>query len=680
MAAMAQISIGDLFRAAETLEKAGDGAGAIDLYKKWIAYNPGDANLHAAMFNYAVVMARFGDAAGAINVLRDCIRLKPDFLQPYINLGRLLEDSGLAGNAIGQWFDLVKRMPELNGENLRHKLMALQQAGRVLETHHLDIAAEDVLRQSLDLKPDQPEVVQHWVALRQKQCKWPVITPWEGVTKQMLVGQISPLTAAVIYDDPVFQVARSWHYAKDLIKLPSKVYGAFAQRQQPRPQRLKIGYVSSDLREHAVGFGLSEALELHDKSRFEIHAFYCGIANDDATKQRIKGSVEHWTDIRSMDDDAAAALIHEAEIDILIDLNGYTRDARTPVFARKPAPIQVNWYGFPGTMGTPYHHYIIGDDTVIPPGDEVFFTERVLRIPVYQPNDRKRKVANEAPLKTAENLPENGFVFCCLNGAQKITEPMFVAWMEILRGVPNSVLWLLDTSIETNERLRVMAGQHGVEGHRICFAPKRPNAVHLARYQLADLFLDTFPYGAHTTASDAMWMGTPVLTMPGESFASRVCGSLVRSAGMPELITHSIQDYVAEAIRLGTNPAEASMLKEKLLANRDSSILFDTAKLVSSLEGAYDTMWDEFAAGQLPRPDLRNLDAYEQVAIDLNTKDGAYDANAYRLGLSAIDALYPLTPDNRLWPSARDGAEAAAKTIEGAGPSDSAQTSQRKVA
>ncbi|MEO6608434.1 MAG: glycosyl transferase [Aestuariivirga sp.] len=673
---MAQISIADLFRSAEALEKAGSVAEAIDLYKKWIAYNPGDANLHAAMFNYAVVMARFGDVAGAINVLRDCIRLKPDFLQPYINLGRLLEDSGLAGNAIGQWLDLVKRMPELNGENLRHKLLALQQAGRVLETHHLDIAAEDVLRQSIDLKPHQPEVVQHWVALRQKQCKWPVITPWEGVTKQDLIGQISPLTAAVIYDDPVFQIARSWHYAKDLIKLPGKFYGNFDERQAARPQRLKIGYVSSDLREHAVGFGLSEALELHDKGRFEIHAFYCGIANDDPTKQRIKGSVEHWTDIRSIDDDAAAALINEAKIDILIDLNGYTRDARTPIFARRPAPIQVNWYGFPGTMATPYHHYVIGDETVIPPEQEIHFTEKVLRIPVYQPNDRKRKVATEMPLRASENLPESGFVFCCLNGAQKITEPMFAAWMEILRGVPNSVLWLLDTSLETNERLRAMAVQHGVEGHRICFAPKRPNAQHLARYQLADLFLDTFPYGAHTTASDAMWVGTPVLTMPGESFASRVCASLVGAAGVPELITHSIQDYVAEAIRLGSNPSAAAALKEKLRANRDSSILFDTAKLVSSLEQAYDTMWSEFSAGQLPKPDLRNLDSYEQVAVELNAKGETYDVEAYRRGLSAIDALYPLAPDNRLW---RGNSDSTGQGVN-VDSAEGASSRQRKVA
>jgi predicted O-linked N-acetylglucosamine transferase (SPINDLY family) len=646
---MAQISIADLFRSAEILERAGKGAEAVDLYKKWIAFNAADPNLHAAMFNYAVVMARLGDSAGAITILRDCIRLKPEFLQPYINLGRLLEDGGLAGNAISQWLDLVKRLPDVNGDNLRHKLLALQQAGRVLENHHLDVAAEDVLRQSLDLKPDQPEVAQHWVALRQKQCKWPVIAPWEGVTQHHLIGNISPLSAAVMYDDPVFQLGRAWRYAKDQIKRPGKVYGPHDDRKGPRPQRLKIGYVSSDLREHAVGFGLSEALEVHDRSRFDIHAFYCGIPHDDGTKQRIKAAVEHWTDIRAMTDDQAAACAHEAGIDILIDVNGYTRDARTAIFAGKPAPIQANWYGFPGTMGTPYHHYVIGDDTVIPAGDEIYYTERVVRIPIYQPNDRKRKIAAEMPRKADENLPETGFVFCCLNGAQKITEPMFAAWMEILRAVPDSVLWLLDSSAETNARLRQMAVQLGVEEHRLCFAPKRPNPLHLARYQLADLFLDTLPYGAHTTSSDAMWMGTPVVTVPGKSFATRVCASLVRSAGVPELIANSMQDYIALAIRLGNNPAETRKFKEKLLANRASSTLFDTNKLVASLEQTYDTMWEEFASGNLPRPDLRNLEVYEQVAIDLKAKGDACDVETYRKALAAVDAVYPLVPDNRLW-------------------------------
>ncbi|MBG1232604.1 glycosyl transferase [Aestuariivirga litoralis] len=646
---MTQISIVELFKAAESLEKGGDGAGAVNLYKNWVAFNADNPHLHAAMFNYAVVMARHGDSAGAINVMRDCIRLKPDFLPPYINLGRLLEDCGQAGSAISQWLELSKKLPEVTGENIRHKLMAQQQAGRVLEGNHLDVPAEDVLRQSIDIKPDQPEVVQHWIALRQKQCKWPVMEAWEGVTTRDLLKHISPLSTSVMYDDAVMQLGRAYSYAKTLVKRPPQSFGKFEDRMQPRAEKLRIGYVSSDLREHAVGFGMSEALELHDRERYEIHAFYCGIAHDDATKQRIKNSVDSWTNITGMSDDDAAALIHAAKIDILIDLNGYTRDARTAVFARRPAPVQVNWYGFPGSMATPYHHYLIADEVTIPRESEAYFTEKVLRIPVYQPNDRKRKISAEMPKRADENLPEQGFVFCCLNGTQKITEPLFTAWMEILRNVPGSVLWLLDSVAETHARLKAIATKLGVDENRLCFAPKRPNPLHLARYQLADLFLDTFPYGAHTTSSDAMWVGTPVLTMPGQSFASRVCASLVRAAGTPELIVPDLATYIATATRLGLNPSEVQDFKVRLRASRDLCVLFDTNLLVSSLESLYDQMWEDFASGNLPQPDLRNLDIYEDIALAHQAQSGPVDAPSYQAALAAWNDFYPLQLDSRLW-------------------------------
>ncbi|MCA0433188.1 MAG: glycosyl transferase [Proteobacteria bacterium] len=660
---MAQQSIVELFRNAEKLETAGDSPGAVSLYKTWIALNPADPHLHAAMFNYAVVMARGGDKVGAVNVLRDCIRLKPDFQPPHINLGRLLEDLGQSGTAVSQWLDFVKTLPEINGDGIKHKIMALQQVGRVLEGNHVDGPAEDALRQSIDIRPNQPEVIQHWIALRQKQCKWPVIQGWEGVSKEALLAHISPLSAAVMYDDPVLQLGRAWRYARSLIKRPQTIHADHAARRAARPNRLKIGYVSSDLREHAVGFGLSEALGLHDTDRYDIHAYYCGIAKEDATKERIRGSVEHWTDISGMSDDDAAAAIQADGIDILIDVNGYTRDARTAVFARRPAPIQVNWYGFPGTMGTPYHHYVIADDIVVPREDEIFFTERVLRIPCYQPNDRKRIVAEETPSRASENLPEEGFVFCCLNGSQKITAAIFDAWMEILRGVQGSVLWLLDSTADTHVRLRQMAEERGVAGERLCFAPKRPNPQHLARYRLADLFLDTYPYGAHTTASDAMWMGAPVLTVPGRSFASRVCASLVTAGGAPELVCATLQDYIARAIALGNDRDAALALREKIEQVRNSSVLFDTDLLVRSLEGLYEQMWEDFAQDRLPQPDLRNLAVYEEVALALNAEASDVSMKDYAIALSAYNAHYPLLPDNRLW---RKGSQADLHRLQAA--------------
>jgi predicted O-linked N-acetylglucosamine transferase (SPINDLY family) len=646
---MSKMTITELFSEAGRLETTGEIAKAVSLYESWIALHASDPHLHAALFNFAVVQGRAGNKFAAINTLRQAIRLKPDFQPPYINLGRMLEDVGQGGEAVTQWMSLVNQLGTVNGESMKHKLMALQQMGRVLENGHIDGPAEDALRMSLELNPHQPEVGQHWIALRQKQCKWPVFETSEFTPKAAVLANISPLSNAVMLDDPVFQLARAASYAKSSIAIPSAPAPDHEARKGARPQKLKIGYVSSDLREHAVGFGLSEVMEIHDRQRFEIHAYYCGIDREDATKARIRGAVDHWTDINGMSDDAAAQHIMAAGIDILVDVNGYTRDARTAVFARCPAPVQVNWYGFPGTMGTPYHHYVIADPYVVPDGSEIFFSEKVLRMPCYQPNDRKRKVAAQTPSRAAENLPDEGFVFCCLNGSQKITEPVFEAWMRILEGVPGSTLWLLDTIPSTNERLRQMAAARGIDPVRLRFAPKRPNPQHLARYPLAGLFLDTFPYGAHTTASDALWMGTPVLTMAGRTFAARVCAGLVTAAGLPELVMPDIDSYVARAIAIASDAQLAAGLRTRIEQKRAASLLFNTDSLVAGLEGLYDIMWSDFATGHLPVPDLRNLSVYEEIAIKLHSTGADFAIEDYQRHLATLHGYAPLWPDNRLW-------------------------------
>lgn len=646
-----QSTIAALFRDAEQIETAEGAATAFQLYRQWIAFNPQDPHLAAAHFNMAVVAQRSGDSFAAINALRDALRIDPDFHPSYINLGRLLEDLGQSGAGVSQWLALVGKLSAVNGTTLRHKLMALHQLGRVLEFNHADAAAEDALRQAIDLSPDQPQAVQHWIALRQKQCKWPVIESWDGVAAHRLLANISPLSTAVLFDDPVFQLARAASYARQSIARPAHVH-THASRRGPRSARLRIGYVSSDLREHAVGFGLPEVMELHDRSRFEIHAYYCGIAREDETRRRLRDGVDHWSDIGGLTDDAAAERIAADGIDILVDVNGYTRDARTAVFARRPAPIAASWFGFPGTMATPYHHYVIADDFVVPEGSERFFTERVLRLPCYQPNDRKRKVDPAPPQRSGEGLPEQGFVFCCLNGAQKITPQVFAAWMRILAATEDSVLWLLDSSPETNERLRSMAAAAGIAPERLCFAPKRPNPQHLARYALADLFLDTFPYGAHTTASDAMWMGTPVLTVAGHGFAARVCAGLVTAAGMADLVCTDLDAYVARAIAIATAPDVAAELRRRLRASRDSCTLFDTPLLVRSLEALYDRMWEEFRSGDLPVPNLTNLGIYEEIGLSqlAGTEGESVPPALYAAELARWAEHEPLAPDGRLLP------------------------------
>ncbi|MGD1037340.1 MAG: glycosyl transferase [Roseiarcus sp.] len=649
-------TIGELFGQAEKLETDGETLSSANLYKSWIACNPGNPLLHAAYFNYGVALAKSGDRLGAINATREGIRLNPDFQPPYINLGRLLEDAGQAGAAIEQWLDLTGRLKEINGESVKNKLTALQQLGRVLESHQLDGPAEDALRQSLDISVAQPEVIQHWIALRQRQCKWPAVAEWDRAPASALMAGISPLSLANLLDDPMFQLARAWKYNREFIKpvqnprsLP--VHSPALRR---RTGKLRIGYVSSDLREHAVGFAMTDVFEQHDRDRFEIYAYYCGIDRVDSTRLRIMKSVDHWLDINGLSDEEAAARIGQDEVDILVDLNGYTKDARTRVFSLCPAPIAVNWFGFPGTMGSPYHHYIIADEHIIPQESEIYYSEKVARLSCYQPNDRKRRVAAERPMRSDERLPDDAFVFCCLNGMQKVTPQTFANWMTILAQTPGSVLWLLDGGEETDARVRDLAAQSGVAPERLIFAAKKPNPEHVARYALADLFLDTFPYGAHTTAADAMWMGAPILTTPGKSFASRVCASLANAAGIGELVCAAQEIYVARAIELARNPQRISALKQRLLTGRQSSLLFDTLRLVCDLENLYRGMWEEFQGGRRPVPDLSNLDAYHEIAVALSLEGyRPLEPDEYRRRyqdkLEDRHAIDPIRPDSRLW-------------------------------
>lgn len=649
--------IGTLFGLAETREAQGDIQGAVALYRNWVARNPAHPLLHAAYFNYGVALNKSGDRYGAMNALRAALSLKPDFMPSHINLGRLLEDDGQFDAAVTQWLTLVSQTGLIDGSSVKHKLVALQQIGRVLETFQQDEPAEDALRQSLEINENQPEVAQHWIALRQRQCKWPAVTPSEHVSLKALFTHISPLSLAVHSDDPMFQLARAFKYSKELTGPPRRplCHATAAKERASLRQKLRIGYVSSDLREHAVGFAMADVLETHDRQAFEITAYYCGIDRPDGTKDRSQKSVDHWVDITRLPDEQAAQRIREDGIDILIDLNGYTKDARSRIFSYRPAPVTVNWFGFPGTMGSAHHHYIIADPIVVPEEDEIFYSEKVLRLACYQPNDRKRVVANEPLSREGAGLPADGFVYCCLNGCQKLTPEVFASWLTILRQVPDSVLWLLSGGAETDKRLRQLAANGGIAAERLIFAEKMPNPQHLARYQLADLFLDNSPYGAHTTASDAMWMGVPVLTYPGKTFASRVCASLVHAAGLGDLVCDSENSYVARAIALGKDRAQIETLKARLLSSRSSSRLFDTPALVRDLEELFRHMWTEAVEGRLPKPDHTNLNDYFDIGLDIAVNGKVPAARdelckLYRDRLEAWNSAIRLPRDSRLWP------------------------------
>jgi predicted O-linked N-acetylglucosamine transferase (SPINDLY family) len=648
------IAIGQLFALAEQYKAAGHRNASIELYKSWIAYHPDDPFLYAAYFNYGTTLNDAKDRFGAINAFRDSSRLKPDFYQAHLSLGLTLEQIGRKGEAITEWLSVSTALATVTGETVAHRIYALEQIGRVLEALDRDGPAEDALRQRLELGSDD-KVIQHWIALRMRQCKWPVLIDTDRMKRRALLAGISPLSLANFSDDPMFQLATAYRYNKTLIGVQTNVRRWDAPGPSRAARRLRIGYVSSDFREHAVGFSMADVLALHDRDRFEIYAYYCGIENDDSTKMRTRDAVDHWFDINSLSDEETASRIEADAIDILVDLNGYTKGARTRVFALRPAPIAVNWFGYPCTMGSPYHHYILADETVIPQGSERFYSETVLRLPCYQPNDRNRVVSTRPPSRAEQGLPDDGFVFCCLNGLQKLTALTFDRWMLILAAVPDSVLWLLGGTPDTQDRLRARATLSSVAPERLIFAAKIANPDHLARYALADLFLDNLPYGAHTTAADALWMALPVLTLPGRSFASRVCASLLSAAGLGDLICATPEIYVARAIALGRDRAAAAALKNQLAAGRDTCLLFDTPRLVAHLEDLYRQMWTDFEHGRLPTPDLANLDVYHEIGTNLDVEGiELLSADAYRAlyadKLAGWDATYPLKPDNRLWP------------------------------
>jgi predicted O-linked N-acetylglucosamine transferase (SPINDLY family) len=667
------LGLSEAISAAHELTAAGRSDLSIQLYRIWTKFNADHPLVHTIHFNRAVLHSDRGELDAAELALREAIALNPDFSPAYVNLGGVLERKGAIGDAVLAWNVGAERLAAVTGQSFKYKAMTLKQMARVLLDHHQADAAESTLQRCLELDPTQRDAASQYSALRLSRCRWPVAAQ-DVLARAEFVRGIQPLTMAAYTDDPLLQLGSAWLYIKDDIPpVPARL--STDRRHAPidlSGRRLRIGYVSSDLRDHAIGYLMAELFELHDREAVEVFAYYCGIPDDGSPlTQRIKAAVEHWVDIRGLDDNAAAARIGADGIDILVDVNGMTKFARTGVFARRAAPVQVNWLGFPGSMASPYHQYIIADDYIIPPSHEIYYSEKVLRLDCYQSNDRRRIVADTRPSRAEAGLPEEGFVFCCFNGAQKFTRFTFERWMAILKQVPGSVLWLLSGGAETDERLRDYAEQLGVARERIVIAPKLANAHHMARYPLADLFLDTTPYGAHTTASDALWMGVPVLTVPGRSFASRVCGSLVSAAGLPELVCDTPEAFVERAVALAQDPARLKGYRDRLEQGRNSCVLFDMDRLTRRLEDLYRHMAAEHQAGRTPQPDLRNLDEYLEAGVQFDPDQeemlAAPDYHGlYREKLRLRHLARPIAPDARLWTEA-EIAEADRAPIAGPG-------------
>jgi predicted O-linked N-acetylglucosamine transferase (SPINDLY family) len=368
-------------------------------------------------------------------------------------------------------------------------------------------------------------------------------------------------------------------------------------------QRIRVAYLSSDFRDHPVMVLAAGLFEHHDRTRFETTAVSFGLDKPNPMRERLRAPFDRFVDAHAMSDEEVAKLLRELEIDIAVDLNGFTDGSRPNVFARKAVPVQVNYLGYAGTLGREDYDYIVADRFVIPEESQTHYSEKVVCLPdTYMVNDAGRRISERALSRAEAGLPEQGFVFCCFNNSYKITPEVFDIWMRLLKEIDGSVLWLSLTNSSAPKNLRREAERRGIAADRLVFASRvASNEDHLARLRHADLFVDTTPYNAHATSCDALWAGVPVLTCAGESFASRVAGSLLSAVGLPELITGSLADYEALALKLARDPALLAALRQKLARNRDNHPLFDTARFTRHMEAAYTVMWERVQRGEPPR-------------------------------------------------------------------------------
>ena len=453
----------------------------------------------------------------------------------------------------------------------------------------------------VSLKPEFPLARGLLLNARLHLCDW---TDLDGQREdldtclQRGVRVIHPFTYVLISNSPTMELACArLHTAAAHPAARTPLYRGVPYHHE----KIRVAYLSADFHQHATSYLMAGVLENHDRSRFEILGVSYGGNDQSPMRARIENACTRFLDVSDQNDMSVATLLRNLEVDIAIDLKGHTGGARPGILAHRPCPVQVNYLGYPGTMGAEYFDYLIADRIVIPPEDLQFYSEQVIYLPdTYQPNDSARPIAPDRMTRRDAGLPESVFIYCCFNGSQKILPSTFDSWMRILSRFENSVLWLLEDNQGATANLRREAAARGIGPERLIFAQHDRPDRHLARLRLADLVLDTLPYGAHTTASDALWAGVPVLTRIGPTFAGRVAASLLMAAGLPELITRSVGEYEAMAQNLAAAPEQLCRIREKLARTRDTCALFDTVRMTRNLEAAYETMWRRHERGESP--------------------------------------------------------------------------------
>lgn len=583
------MGLGELMNRSQLLAQDGKADAAAELYEAWIAHTVSPL-LHVACFNWGTLLGNLNRMPEAERAYQRALALSPGFHQARLNLGHQLERQGRPGEALAEW-QKVADQPGVEDELLLH---ALNNMARLLETLRRYDEALACMVRSLEHKATQNDVIQHYVHLRQKMCAWPVYQPVGDVTLNRLLMGTSALAMLGESDDPALQLLAAQRFVNE--RLPRQQPEPFHKSGPRREGKIRVGYLSGDLHMHAVGLLSVELLELHDRERFEVYAFSWSRDDGSPLRARIRAAIDHYVPIGGLDDATAARVIAQHGIDVLVDLQGLTSGARPAIVGMRPAPIQVSYLGLPGTCALPGVDWILADRFVMPPELLPYMTEKPIYVPsCYQVSDRKREVG-PTPKRADYGLPEDAFVFCSFNNTFKFTPALFKSWMRMLQQVPKSVLWLLADNEWALENLRREADAHGIARDRLILAPRVQPPEYLARFQLADLMLDTFPYNAGTTASDALWMGLPIVTYSGRSYISRMAGSLLTAVGLPDLVTFTLADYEKLAVQLGNNPLRVASYKRYLNEQGRQSKLFDVPQLVRDIEHEFERLALEYRA------------------------------------------------------------------------------------
>ena len=551
-------------------------------------------NYFEALLNQSAILNELKKNEDALAAADRAISLRPDFAQAWLNKGVSLKALNQLDAAIACYEKAILLQPDF-AEAWSNKATALKDLKRYKESiaHY---------SRALEISSSMPYLRGEILHLRMKIGDWDNFDESiQKITQEIIAGKkvILPFAALALFNSEEMN-CKVAHIAADTNSVALRPNVSSIPDDQN--QKIKLAYYSADFRGHPTSYLMSQLFKLHNRDQFEIYAFsLLNGGESDAMRKQLMTYFDHFIDVENLSDQEVVALSREQKIDIAIDLGGQTMDARTAIFALRAAPIQINYLGYPGTMAAHHHDYIIADAITIPPENQSFFTEKIIYLPdSYQVNNDQKEISSRLFSKEELGLPSDQFIFCCFNNNFKITPEIFSTWMNILKNVNGSVLWLFEDNDYIKNNLVKEAEVRGISGDRLVFAKRIGQQDHLARHRVADLFLDTLPYNAHTTASDALWCGLPVITMMGDSFPGRVAASLLDAIGLPELITHSLEEYELLAIKLATDPAELKKIKAKLADNRMTMPLFNTALFCHHLESAYSKVYDRHLNGLTP--------------------------------------------------------------------------------